>query len=269
MAPHVASAADVFNLFVGESLLMFDCSGRDTVMPGSVRVEVGGSASAADAARAAHEFAQDEVAPDREDHAIVLAGEDAAFSDGVVRWLADPSGGKCTRVLLASRADVEAAFPFLFGVESHADLPFLPSVVTPGKLLLGSRACTAERSLQLMGVTHVLSVISHELELPAGASARHLLLHIDDADEAELTPVLERALPFLEDARASGGVALVHCDRGASRSVAVVVAHLIASGEHASVDDALAAVRACRASAAPNAGFMRQLNEFAQRHQKL
>mmetsp|Transcript_823 Transcript_823/g.2675 ORF Transcript_823/g.2675 Transcript_823/m.2675 type:complete len:122 (-) Transcript_823:11-376(-) len=63
-----------------------------------------------------------------------------------------------------------------------------------------------------------------------GGAARHdtsPLPRSGRGASADLTPVMRVALPFLAAALRSGGRVLVHCDRGASRSASVVIAHLM------------------------------------------
>ena len=54
---------------------------------------------------------------------------------------------------------------------------------------------------------------------PLGPSARReqswaLRLHIPDADSADLNPVMQEALPFIDTAIREGGRVLVHCEQG-------------------------------------------------------
>merc|ERR1711998_124961 len=97
----------------------------------------------------------------------------------------------------------------------------------------------------------------------------HLLCQIPDADDAELSPVFSQTQPFIEKALSTGGRVLVHCERGASRSVSVVCAHLMcASDGQLPLADALDRVKLQRPCAQPNCGFLKQLQdlEMSYRH---
>ena len=72
---------------------------------------------------------------------------------------------------------------------------------------------------------------------------------------------LPGACRFIHDAINSGGVVLVHCVQGVSRSASVVCAHLM----HAygwTPAQALQFVKSKRPSADPNPGFVAQLGEY-------
>lgn len=81
---------------------------------------------------------------------------------------------------------------------------------------------------------------------------------IDDCSEADLSPVMLQALPFMQQAISVGGRVLVHCEQGKSRSASVVVAYIMATvgiGREAALD----LVQSRRPIAQPNEGFMEQL----------
>jgi predicted protein tyrosine phosphatase len=270
-------ATGVFNLFLSESMLMLDCSAEaaHTRLPGAVWVDLSQSASAAadvePPLRAALAYALDELAPDKPREALVLAGAEPALAERCAQLLL--SLGQCTRVRLAPRSEAQSRFPFIFceggGQGGLEELPFLPNEVLADQLFLGSRATVNARALGLLRMSHVVSVVTRAVQLDRGIS--HLMCEIEDAPGEDLGPVLDAALPFIARAIEQGGRVLVHCDRGASRSVSVVLAHLLQLSDamsdagHArqfrSVDDALRYVKGCRPCAAPNPGFMAQLNE--------
>jgi protein-tyrosine phosphatase len=74
----------------------------------------------------------------------------------------------------------------------------------------------------------------------------------------QLEAHLPRAFAFLREAKSVGGRCLVHCRKGISRSVAIVLAYLVA-GEGFRLGDAWSLVQARRPTAQPNIGFARQL----------
>mmetsp|Transcript_1301 Transcript_1301/g.4136 ORF Transcript_1301/g.4136 Transcript_1301/m.4136 type:complete len:136 (+) Transcript_1301:3-410(+) len=92
-------------------------------------------------------------------------------------------------------------------------------------VFLGSAACVNAAAVANLRVSHVLSIVDRRMAAPPGTT--HRLCRVPDEESADLTPVMRVALPFLAAALRSGGRVLVHCDRGASRSASVVIAHLM------------------------------------------
>ena len=118
--------------------------------------------------------------------------------------------------------------------------------------------------LESAGVTHVLSVVedAHAPRAAAAAPRGHLHIRIADLPSEDLASQLPRAIDFIHEARLAGGVVLVHCYHGVSRSGAVVLAYLTAH-LGCTVFQAWHYVLAlCGKYAAPNYGFERQLLHF-------
>ncbi|PWN24259.1 hypothetical protein BCV69DRAFT_280149 [Microstroma glucosiphilum] len=170
--------------------------------------------------------------------------------------------------------------------------------VLPG-LWVGDLACALSTEyLSLAGVTHIVTALKQRLPppplLPCGRRilAEHQR-HVSIDDE-ESEPILvqfpavndfleevlqerwvegQQGAPLDEQRSSDGkwghwettgeGTVLVHCQAGCSRSVALVVAYIMATRK-CSRDAALSMVRARRAQAEPNSGFMEQLSLFEQ-----
>jgi predicted protein tyrosine phosphatase len=114
-----------------------------------------------------------------------------------------------------------------------------------------------------LGITHVLSAMPGHVALPPTVTAHAVQVPLHDAPFAELAAHLPRTTRYIARALRSSPDArvLVHCAMGTSRSVAVVCGYLVAvHGLHPS--QALDFVRARRAAAAPNRGFIDQLHEY-------
>ena len=114
-----------------------------------------------------------------------------------------------------------------------------------------------------LGVTHVLSAMPGHVALPPTVTAHAVQVPLHDAPFAELAAHLPRTTRYIARALRSSpdSCVLVHCAMGTSRSVAVVCGYLIAAhGLHPS--QALEFVKARRAAAAPNRGFIDQLHEY-------
>jgi predicted protein tyrosine phosphatase len=117
--------------------------------------------------------------------------------------------------------------------------------------------------LSSVGITHVLSAIPGHVALPPTLTAHAAQVPLHDAPFAELAAHLPRTTRYITRALHSSPDArvLVHCAMGTSRSVAVVCGYLIATyGLQPS--QALEHVKARRAAAAPNRGFIDQLHEY-------
>jgi hypothetical protein len=83
-------------------------------------------------------------------------------------------------------------------------------------------------------------------------------LPLRDKSSEKLAPHLSGAFIFLDGAKASGRKCLVHCQKGFSRSVAIVLAYLVArQGQRLS--EAWAFMKTCHPHAQPNRGFVKQL----------
>ena len=111
---------------------------------------------------------------------------------------------------------------------------------------------------------------------------RHEVIELKDLAESDLLSRLPHALKLVDEAldhfqtisdndnhdRSShaiqGRICLVHCARGASRSVAVVIAYLLSRhrSRFKSFDEALQHVRRIRPVASPNVGFSLALKRF-------
>ncbi len=93
----------------------------------------------------------------------------------------------------------------------------------------------------------------------------YLKLNWTDEITQAILPDLDRAFSCIEEAKRQGGICLVHCKKGMSRSGAVVIAYLMYSKDM-SLLEALTFARAHRAIIAPNLGFMTQLIEWERVH---
>eukprot|EP01062_Namystynia_karyoxenos_P015063 TRINITY_DN1546_c0_g1_i1.p1 TRINITY_DN1546_c0_g1~~TRINITY_DN1546_c0_g1_i1.p1 ORF type:complete len:550 (+),score=122.42 TRINITY_DN1546_c0_g1_i1:77-1651(+) len=137
-----------------------------------------------------------------------------------------------------------------------------PSQIRPF-LYVGALRSVQDRVFQRLGVTHVLTTAAELDQVKPPPPIAHLRLAVADEDWQDMKPTWAEAHRFIDNARTSGGVCLVHCFKGQSRSVSTVVSYLIAK-EGMTTESAIACVRAARPCARPNDGFLRQLNELQQ-----
>jgi dual specificity phosphatase 12 len=93
-------------------------------------------------------------------------------------------------------------------------------------LHLSIMAAKSTRSLTENRITHILSVCADQIpaETP-DAPFTHMRISVEDVDYADLLIHLPSACRFIDSALRSGGIVLVHCGQGLSRSAAVVAAY--------------------------------------------
>jgi len=84
---------------------------------------------------------------------------------------------------------------------------------------------------------------------------------VKDVPSENIFPYLQPAVNFVSEGLASGGVVLVHCKHGRSRSASVLVAWLMTSRGW-SAEQSVNFLKQCRPSVCPNPGFWKQLLAF-------
>jgi len=109
-------------------------------------------------------------------------------------------------------------------------------------------------------VTHVLNC-ARELPNCFPGTLKYLKLDLRDSSSERLKGVFEKSFAFLDECQKMGGVCLVHCQQGKSRSASILCAYLIAR-RGLSMDAALKRLQDARPIVQPNESFMRQLRDF-------
>jgi len=142
--------------------------------------------------------------------------------------------------------------------------------ILPGQLLLTSwRGAYDREAVKAKSVTHVASVGSEfEGERPLeDLGITYLCIIIDDDEEQAdvMQEVLARVVDFVDKAISGGGIVLVHCAAGISRSTTVVLAYLMAK-RGMTLRQAFERARKARSVIWPNCGFMRVLIRWEERH---
>lgn len=137
------------------------------------------------------------------------------------------------------------------------------NAVISDRLLLGN--LSAARSTRTLGenrITHIISACTDAIPAESPASGlRHYRIPVEDRDYDDLLIWLPSACQFIDEAMKSGGVILVHCGQGLSRSATVVAAYLMWS-RRINATQALEEVRRARDQIWPNPGFQEQLVLF-------
>lgn len=141
----------------------------------------------------------------------------------------------------------------------HASADDVPCCITDGLYVGGIAVARNLGALQAAGISHVVNA-SPIVPCFHRSWLRYHVVAVFDDEEEDIMQFFESTNSYIAKGRRKGAV-LVHCFAGQSRSVALLLAYLVAH-EEMTVDGALGLIRASRPAAAPNAGFMRQLQHF-------
>ena len=129
-------------------------------------------------------------------------------------------------------------------------------------LYIGPCSATSATStfVTRQGITHIISV-GKKPESTCD-SVTYLRLSIEDDPSADLSKAGEKAIAFIDKARAGkkSSKLFVHCSAGISRSPAIVAFYLMQSCGM-SLKRALRLIISARPSACPNPGFVSQLQQ--------
>jgi protein-tyrosine phosphatase len=145
----------------------------------------------------------------------------------------------------------------LFNFSSNTDVSKIVDNVYVGNMSTGTNLSL----LKELGITHVLSALYHfNPPYPSEFDYMHISCH--DWDFEPISMQFEKSNAFIAAAIEEGGKVYIHCMSGISRSVTLTIAYLLTKNTEMSVSEALHEVKARRTVANPNAGFMKQLEQF-------
>ena len=129
------------------------------------------------------------------------------------------------------------------------------------KLYLGNlQHANNHRVLGRLKITHVLSVCSTRPQPHQGVT--YLVIPVRDDPKVNIATYFARGIRFIRMALENGGVVLVHCVAGVSRSATMTIAYLMHT-TGVSYPEAVGAVRRQRPVINPNLGFVRQLQDYS------
>lgn len=137
-------------------------------------------------------------------------------------------------------------------------LPLGISEILDGFLYLGNvRDAHSEEQLQQFEISHILNM-SNDASNSAFDFITYKRIPIADDEFQSVAPVLDLCIDFIDSVKAANGRVLVHCTKGKSRSVTVILAYLLKSYK-LSLKEAHRLVKSKRDEIRPNSNFIRQL----------
>eukprot|EP00891_Asterochloris_glomerata_P005711 jgi/Astpho2/5711/e_gw1.00079.125.1_t len=139
-----------------------------------------------------------------------------------------------------------------------------PVAVLPNLFVSGAVEANSLHLLRHMGITHILNATEDLLQPDEGEGFQCMRLSLTDTEDQDIAQYFRTAIAFMEQAHKEGGMVLVHCHEGKSRSVTLVLAYLMQK-KQLTLKSALQLVQKARPSANPNAGFMTQLLRLEQK----
>eukprot|EP00002_Diphylleia_rotans_P001213 TRINITY_DN10679_c0_g1_i1.p1 TRINITY_DN10679_c0_g1~~TRINITY_DN10679_c0_g1_i1.p1 ORF type:complete len:828 (+),score=177.76 TRINITY_DN10679_c0_g1_i1:164-2647(+) len=134
-------------------------------------------------------------------------------------------------------------------------------MIVPGLYLGGAQAADNPQIVDACKIKMIVNLAGNicRPHLPRHVMRQTLFLH--DSPSQDLISFLRVLVPFIERCIEQGKSVLVHCQKGISRSSAVVIGYLMWK-QRISFEEAFSHVRAQRPACAPNSGFIAQLLEW-------
>lgn len=145
-----------------------------------------------------------------------------------------------------------------FVVDTNPDSTL--ACVLENALYLGSQDSVNIDNIDQFNITHILSL---GIDTPFIDDREIVKRYIPclDLPETNMREVFEDTSEFIGLTLNTGGVVLVHCNAGVSRSASVIIAYLIMK-KGMSFDEAFKLVKDKRPAIQPNSGFLEQLRKL-------
>jgi protein tyrosine phosphatase len=159
-----------------------------------------------------------------------------------------------------------------YKVQPYVSTEFTADKITD-RIFVGDLASASNlEELQKNNITHVVSVINGGYEI--FDSITYKIIHINDDAWVDIKSHFDGAIEFIENAlnEDQNNNIMVHCQRGVSRSVSIVMAYLLKTQNDINkipndnieqeVLNTLNNIKESRSIAEPNLGFMEKINEY-------
>lgn len=138
--------------------------------------------------------------------------------------------------------------------------------VTPGVFVGSLDEAFDRRLLEESEITHILNVAS-EVDIKERVNRVYLKVAVDDdSPDANMANIMDECLTFIQSGLADGGKVLVHCLEGKSRSVCVVLAHMMSAGINC-WDECLEHIRCIRPHIDIYPLYLLQTRQYTERSQ--
>lgn len=129
-------------------------------------------------------------------------------------------------------------------------------------LYIGSQDSAVNLSgLNQCKITHILNVATGIVNA-FPQQYKYCNVELLDLPQTNIRQVFSQTNEFIQQAIASNGCVLVHCNAGISRSASIVLAYLL-SFHSMNYEDAFQLLKTARSAIRPNIGFVQQLKEYA------
>ena len=132
--------------------------------------------------------------------------------------------------------------------------------LTPN-LFLSSATALTPQALSKYNISLIINV-TKELPLLPVDGAKTLRINIEDRSSEDLFPYFESVSSLVREHERSGGLVVIHCVAGVSRSAALCLAFLVKY--YCSLSEAWNYVKTIRPWVNPNTGFWTQLESWEQ-----
>lgn len=145
---------------------------------------------------------------------------------------------------------------------SH-DVSAVANEVAPGVWISGVEALKDKRFMSKISAVVTAFPMGRvdETELSRLLEGKSTLrVAIEDTKDAEIENYFESTAEFISRHVAQGHNVLVHCFKGLSRSVSLVIYYMVTRLGYRSVDVALSHIKKVRPSVHPNPGFLQKLH---------
>ncbi|KAI7815014.1 dual specificity phosphatase 19, partial [Triplophysa rosa] len=197
-----------------------------------------------------------------------LAQDIEGFSKGHLRKQSTRVTTVTGRKLIETRSgenfqiadDTEQGGDEACGFVQDLSLDLQVGTIRPFLLLSSQDAAHDIDTLKKCKVTHMLNV-AYGVENAFPELFTYKTVTMLDLPETDIISYFPQCFEFINQASHQGGVVLVHCNAGVSRSASVVIGFLIYQ-EKMSFEEAFRAVKSARPHIQPNPGFMNQLKNY-------
>ncbi|XP_014242766.1 dual specificity protein phosphatase 14-like [Cimex lectularius] len=162
------------------------------------------------------------------------------------------NGNKCKELFLDSSGD------------NRSTKIFSVAEIDSGLLLCGASMVT-DNTLKKYNVTCVISVSPELPQVPLPNSiTRHYTINVRDTIDSNLGEHFDSIADIINQVQEEGGVTLVHCVAGVSRSASLCIAYLI-KYKNMTLNEAYWYVHSKRRCIRPNNSFFNQLIDYEEK----